>query len=79
MGKDRSRRDAPKMLDENIRNLLLSIETLTDFVQKQSNETFHGEINQALEKFFMKLHTEAMCKQFVTQCGCKGIIDLLVI
>eukprot|EP00111_Clytia_hemisphaerica_P018024 TCONS_00053348-protein len=69
--KDRSRRDAPKMLDENVQNILSSIETLTDFVQKQSNETFNGEINQALEKFFMQFPTKNICKQFVTQCGCK--------
>ena len=68
----RFRRDAPKTLDKNLQNVLSSIETLTDFVQKQSNGTFQREIHQALEKFFTNLPSKEVCKRFLTQCGCKG-------
>ena len=66
------RRDAPKTLDKNLQNVLSSLETLTDFVQKQSNETFQREINQVLEKFLLKFPTKNICKRFMNKCGCKG-------
>ena len=69
----RSRRDAPKTIDKNLQNVLSSLETLTDFVQKQSNQTFQREINQALEKFFTNLPSKELCKRFLTQCCCKGV------
>ena len=60
-------------MDKNLQNVLSSLETLTDFVQKQSNETFQREINQALEKFLLKYPTKDICKRFITQCGFKGV------
>ncbi|XP_066934901.1 uncharacterized protein [Clytia hemisphaerica] len=53
---------------ENWQNIL-NLDTLKEFVQKHSNETFQREITHVLGQLMLNFPADKLCKNFMIRCG----------